>query len=212
VVGNLRSFPLDFVQKTPVKDYYIICRDELGSFKRSKSMRSLERKNRMLFLSVIFIFLSHFTVHSSTKASDIRVEKDHDSADPIIIEKNFELSEFAGQYVFLVFTSRYCKICAKTMMNLNRLFDKYKSSGLVVVGIYTDKIIDKKAVLEFATEKKISFPLVVGNTHLVNDHNVNFLPTVLLINTKGKVAKRYSGNKSYNRFKDDFEKMKNRAQ
>jgi len=157
-----------------------------------------------IIAGIVFAFL---TVPWTVRAKD-ELSRENVNTGDIIIKKSFNLSDVAGRYVYLVFVAHSCKACAETIITLNKLYKKYKSTGVAVFAIYIDKIIDRKLIGKFATEKKIIYPLIIGNEKIVKDYDVHFVPTILLVDKKGKVAKEYLGPKPLSAVEKDFISLK----
>ena len=98
------------------------------------------------------------------------------------------------------------------MPDLSKLYDKYKKDGLVILGVthfYSNgylpanpkqmlsggkrvqKMDEKeyvKHVTAFRDNTKISYPFVIGANSNFSDYGVLGIPSVAVIDTKGKIA------------------------
>jgi thiol-disulfide isomerase/thioredoxin len=166
--------------------------------------------NHKVYLYIIAAIVFAFLTVPWTARANNKISGGNNNPQIIIIEKTFNLSDVAGRYVYLVFVSEYCRTCSETLINLNELYKKYKSTGVAVFAIYIDKYIDRKRLEKFASEKKIVYPLIIGNEEIVKGYDVHFVPTVLLVDKKGKVVKKYLGRQPLSAIEKDFILLKNR--
>src|SRR5216683_4529124 len=71
--------------------------------------------------------------------------------------------------------------------------NKYKESGLSVVGVSVDED-GWKSVKPFVEEKKINYAILLGNWDLAKQFGVdNALPVTLLIDREGRIADSHVG-------------------
>src|SRR5215831_17987445 len=79
-----------------------------------------------------------------------------------------------------------CPVCQFTFPFLERLHQRYGSSGATFLGISQD---DARATKSFASEYGVSFPMVLDDDGypVSNAYGLTNVPTVLLIETDGKV-------------------------
>ena len=79
-----------------------------------------------------------------------------------------------------------CPVCQFTFPFLERLHQRYGSGGATFLGISQD---DARATKSFASEYSLTFPMVLdGDGYPVsNVYGLTNVPTILLIDTDGKV-------------------------
>ena len=95
------------------------------------------------------------------------------------------LSNFRGQPVLLNFWATWCIPCRKEMPYLNHLAEKYRGSGLVVLGLNNDWDID--GVLDFAGEHHIDYPILVAAGRAFAEYHVQSLPHSVYIDSRGLI-------------------------
>lgn len=118
---------------------------------------------------------------------------------------SFTLSSIKGKYVILDFWGSWCGPCRASHPHLKGVYEKYKSEGLTIVGICSEKKEDiatcekswKKAV------KKDGMPWtqVLNNydketTDLVKLYAIEGFPTKIILNKEGKIFYRILGGKA----------------
>jgi thiol-disulfide isomerase/thioredoxin len=136
----------------------------------------------------------------SSKAIDFSLEN-------ILDGKSVTLSKSCDKVIVLEFGSRYCKPCMEMVPDLVKLYDNYKSSGLMIFKIDIDSDPDKQVMKKFASEKKMHFPYLVGNKDIARQYGVILLPTIFILDKDKNVVKKYIGYQSYNVLEADFKSM-----
>ena len=106
-----------------------------------------------------------------------------------------KLSTWHGHPLIVDFWATWCPPCRKEVPELNAIYRKYRSKGLVVLGLSVDKVQGDgvKSVRPFAQEFKISYPILMADDELVDAMDVDNIPTTLFINRKGKLTARLEG-------------------
>jgi peroxiredoxin len=103
------------------------------------------------------------------------------------------LSNYRGRVVLLDFWATWCEGCKVEIPWYMEFQNKYKESGLSVVGVSVDED-GWKSVKPFLEEKKLNYPVVIGNWELAKLFGVdNALPVTWLIDRAGKIADLHAG-------------------
>lgn len=105
---------------------------------------------------------------------------------------DLKLSAYKGKAVLLNFWATWCHGCKLEIPWLMEFQDKYKKSGFAVVGVAMDDD-GWKSVKPFVEEKKMNYPVVVGNEELGNRYGLSSMPMTFLIDREGKIAATYVG-------------------
>jgi peroxiredoxin len=105
---------------------------------------------------------------------------------PAVSGDNVRLSEYRGQPVMLLFWSSTCGPCAGQLKLVERLYDTYHSSGLVVLGVSVDD--DAQRAERYARSHRTHFPLLFDAAKEVGRaYRIDRLPTTVLIDRSGVV-------------------------
>lgn len=106
--------------------------------------------------------------------------------------REVRLSDYKGKFVLLDFWASWCPDCRKASPFMNYLYSTYHNRGLEFVGISLDT--DKERWLEAIRADKLEW------THLSDlqgwkcptaaAYNINWIPTVVLIDKDGKIVAR----------------------
>ncbi len=102
---------------------------------------------------------------------------------------SIKLSDLRGKVVMLQFTASWCGVCRKEMPHIEKeIWQVYKDKGLQLFGI--DLREDKKRVIRFQKETKVSYPLVLDEKseifHKYADKNAGVTRNIL-IDRDGKI-------------------------
>ena len=103
------------------------------------------------------------------------------------------LKDFVGKVVVLVFFDTYCPPCISELSYLKRLH-KRAGDEIVILSVDVDPIHDTVEVLRrFREENRISWPILIGTSKVINTYEIQYTPTTLLIDRNGFIYKGYIG-------------------
>ncbi|MBF0488027.1 MAG: TlpA family protein disulfide reductase [Nitrospirae bacterium] len=104
------------------------------------------------------------------------------------------LSSYKGKVILLNFWATWCPPCRDEMPSLNRLYLKYKDSGLVVLAVSTDG--SSKVVERFMADNHLDFPVLMDSGMKISKHKyrVNAQPATFIISKDGKIVNKYFGS------------------
>jgi peroxiredoxin len=125
----------------------------------------------------------------------------HDSKDASV-----KLSDYRGKVVLLDFWATWCEGCKVEIPWYMEFQTKYKESGLSVVGVSMDED-GWKSVKPFLEEKKVNYPVVIGDWDLAKLFGIEALPVTLLIDRDGKVADLHAGMVDKDAFEGEIQKL-----
>jgi len=103
-----------------------------------------------------------------------------------------KLSDYKGQVVLLDFWATWCGGCKVEIPWYMEFQNKYKASGLSVIGVSMDED-GWKSVKPFLEKQPVNYPVVIGNPDLAKRYMVDAMPMTLLIDREGKIAASHVG-------------------
>lgn len=117
--------------------------------------------------------------------------------------RNLRLQELRGQVVMVNFWASWCAPCRVEMPHLNRLADKYRSSGFTLLGVNVDD--DPKNAMAAAAKLGLRFPVLLdGEKKVVKLYEVATMPSTVLIDRDGRVRYVHRG------YRDGYEETYDR--
>jgi len=112
--------------------------------------------------------------------------------------KTVHLADFKGRAVLLNFWATWCPPCKVEIPWFVELQNQYGAQGLTVVGVLVLDDANKDKKLQFVSDMKINYPILVGTEQVGNSYgNVENLPTTFYIGRDGKVVKSVLGLRSH---------------
>jgi peroxiredoxin len=117
---------------------------------------------------------------------------------------NLRLKEQRGRVVMVNFWATWCGPCRQEMPQLNRLFEKYRASGFVLLGVNVDD--DSSKAREVASKLGVTFPVLLDTDKTVSKlYDLSTMPSTVIIDRDGKV--RYVHRGYLTGYEDNYEKQ-----
>ena len=111
---------------------------------------------------------------------------------------NLRLQEQRGQVVLVNFWATWCGPCRQEIPHLNRLYDKYRASGFVLLGVNIDE--DARAAADLAAKLGVKFPVLLDTDKKVSRlYDMSAMPATVVIDKDGRVRYIHRG------YRDGFE-------
>ena len=105
---------------------------------------------------------------------------------------NLRLQEQRGQVVLINFWATWCGPCRQEMPQLNKLYDKYRSAGFVLLGVNIDD--DTRRATDVAAKLGLTFPVLLDTDKAVSRlYDLGTMPTTVLIDRDGRVRHIHPG-------------------
>jgi thiol-disulfide isomerase/thioredoxin len=109
--------------------------------------------------------------------------------------------QLKGKVVLVDFWAYSCINCLRSLPYIRAWADKYKDSGLVVIGVHTPEFDfehDPDNVRRAAKEIGVTFPVAVDSGYAIwNAFNNEAWPALYFIDTQGRVRHRFYGEGDY---------------
>ena len=107
--------------------------------------------------------------------------------------KIHKLTDYRGKPLLVVFWATWCPTCHRELHRMAQRYQEIKKAGLQVLLICESK--DPEAIKRTAEEYGFSnMPIAIISDQMMMDYQwVRFLPTGILIDAKGYIVKRFTG-------------------
>jgi peroxiredoxin len=100
--------------------------------------------------------------------------------------KTWTFSDLRGRVVVVNFWATWCPPCRKEMPDLETLYERFGSQGLVILGISDE---EAAKVERFIRERKVTFPVLLDPGRKVNEmFVVEGIPKTLVYDREGKLV------------------------
>ena len=117
---------------------------------------------------------------------------------------NLRLKEQRGQVVLLNFWATWCGPCREEMPHLNRLYEKYRASGFVLLGVNVDE--DARNAAGTSSKLGLQFPVLLDTDKKVSRlYQLSTMPSTVLIDRDGRVRYIHLGYKGG--YEETYEKQ-----
>ena len=111
------------------------------------------------------------------------------------------LSELRGKVVMVDFWTHGCINCVRTLPHVTKLYEKYKSRGLVVIGVHTPEFAFEKSTANVAAAIKlhnITYPVAQDNNFATwRAYSNRYWPAQYIVDKSGKVVFQHFGEEQY---------------
>jgi peroxiredoxin len=116
-----------------------------------------------------------------------RAQIAHDFELPTLDRGTLRLSSLRGKVVFVNFWATWCDPCKEEMPGMERLYQRFRDRGLVVVAVSVDSQVSR--VAPFVRERRFSFPVGLdGRMAVANLYTVRALPSSFIVDRQGRLA------------------------
>ncbi|MDQ3930821.1 MAG: redoxin domain-containing protein [Chloroflexota bacterium] len=105
--------------------------------------------------------------------------------------QSVKLSELRGRPVWVNFWASWCPPCAQEMPEMQKLYDRYRQSGLALLGVDVQE--SEEAVRSFTAGKFDWTFLIDSDGKVVDRYWVGGLPTHVFIDEQGVIRAIYAG-------------------
>jgi len=163
------------------------------------------KKNKILTVVISTLaIVAIFTILGTTSTS---AQTAPDFNLPDLNGKIVSLTDYQGKVVIVDFWATWCGPCKMEIPGFVKLQEKYKDD-LVIIGVSLDQG-GPKAVVPFAKDYAINYPVVYGNGETVKAYGgVNGIPTTFVIDRKGNIQRKYVGYRPDSVFEKDIQDFK----
>lgn len=103
------------------------------------------------------------------------------------------LKDLKGKVVLLDFWAEWCGPCKMATPIIVSLYEKYKNSGFVIIGMNLDDESDFDKVIEYIKKSKIEYPVTIKGFSVAQKYGVKGIPHFVLIDKNGSISLTITG-------------------
>jgi len=163
----------------------------------------------LLFAAAV-LWIALATQNWTDQEAGVRPVKDRkpvaDLALPQLDGGSWRLSDHRGQVVLINYWASWCAPCRQETPGLIDLSREYRYKGLSIVGVSMDEG-GKRAVESFMSEFHMPYPVLMADLTVPPVPAVEALPTTVLVDRNGRVAKSYIGAVRETVFRADVDRL-----
>ncbi len=142
------------------------------------------------------------TVPDLFKALDLIKPKNVIPASPFEVQtpegRTLRLSDHQGKVILVNFWATWCAPCRDEMPAMQKLYDRHKGDGFVVIALSMDAE-GTKVVKPFIREHRLTFPVGLDpKMTIAEKFGVRALPSTFLIDKHGKLLAMALGPREWN--------------
>jgi len=147
----------------------------------------------LLLMGALWIFLSADKTGASTNGRIPAPQEGFLAPDfslTTMSGETYSLSALRGNVVVVNLWASWCLPCRAEMPAIQRVYEKYKDAGLVVLAVNSTSQDNTASVDAFITELGLTFPVVMDyDGKVANLYRLSALPTTFFIGRDGVIRK-----------------------
>lgn len=160
----------------------------------------------LVVVGALFLSFAPESIWRGTIVAPVSERKESGSFTLSDLEGNaWSLEAHRGKVVLVNYWATWCPPCHAETPALVRLASEYKARGFEVVGISVDE--DRDLIRPFVDEYKISYPILLPTNAASLSLMIEALPTTVLYDRQGRMAKRFVGAALESTFRADIEAL-----
>jgi peroxiredoxin len=143
-------------------------------------------KKREKLLPVLFLMAALLTNSVCFAEGEREWKKASDFTLKSLTGKNIKLSELRGRVVLINFWATWCAPCKEELPLFNRLYGKYRSLGLEILGVNIDKAVSQAS--QMSGMFNLTFPVLLDTDGRVAElYRIRSMPTTFVVAKDGTV-------------------------
>jgi tetratricopeptide (TPR) repeat protein len=118
--------------------------------------------------------------------------------------KKVRSASLTGRPMLLNFWATWCAPCQKELAGWTQEYERLRAAGLDIVAVSVDDAADRAQVEQYARERGLPFTILLADRETIERYNTFYrflvertgdmeIPTSMLLNARGEVAKLYRG-------------------
>lgn len=106
--------------------------------------------------------------------------------------KEVSLADYRGKVVIIDFWATSCPPCRRELPHIQKIYEKYKDKGVIVLAITSESNIEK--VKEFIEEEGYSFPVLIDRGREASSaYGIRAIPMLFVLDREGIIQHIHRG-------------------
>ena len=191
----------------------------LNIIKRKQNILNYVVKIGALIIIIMggFVFYTGFTMEvvkdddNTIKASKVELGTPINFTLKDQFNKTYTLDDYIGKTIVLHFYAIDCFSCLDELPNIEKIYNDYNQNkdDVIMLSIANTSRNPKKDIIDFLKENNYTFTSLMAKNKLFNKYYVTTYPNTYIINSDGNIAFTSFGSLSYDRLKEQIEKVRN---
>ena len=191
----------------------------LNIIKRKQNILNYVVKIGALIIIIMggFVFYTGFTMEvvkdddNTIKASKVELGTPINFTLKDQFNKTYTLDDYIGKTIVLHFYAIDCFSCLDELPNIEKIYNDYNQNkdDVIMLSIANTSRNPKKDIIDFLKENNYTFISLMAKNKLFNKYYVTTYPNTYIINSDGNIAFTSFGSLSYDRLKEQIEKVRN---
>ena len=122
----------------------------------------------------------------------------------------WRLADHRGQVVAINYWASWCEPCWQETPMLMAINDEFAPKGFAIVGVAVDERNSNavpQSVTHFVNALKVAYPIALVAPMSQMSYSMEGLPTTILIDREGRIARTYVGEIRETTFRDDISRL-----
>ncbi len=170
----------------------------------------LQKALKYVALALAVVLLAVASQGWMTQTGELQSVKSRKSMPKVNVSRldggRLNLADHRGEIVLMNFWATWCPPCRQETPGLAKLANDYRAKGVAVVGISLDEG-GTEAIQAFVNEFHLPYPVGLVDPASPWASAVESLPTTILIDRDGRVAKTYMGAVRESVFQADIDRL-----
>ena len=191
----------------------------LNIIKRKQNILNYVVKIGALIIIIMggFVFYTGFTMEvvkdddNTIKASKVELGTPINFTLKDQFNKTHTLDDYIGKTIVLHFYAIDCFSCLDELPNIEKIYNDYNQNkdDVIILSIANTSRNPKEDIIDFLKENNYTFTSLMAKNKLFNKYYVTTYPNTYIINSDGNIAFTSFGSLSYDRLKEEIEKVRN---
>ncbi len=147
--------------------------------------------NRIFTLIMLFFLFSFVHAQNSQKLDTVKFSD--------LSGEKISLNLFKGKITIVNFWATWCAACLKEMPELQKIYEEFDREQVRVVGIAV--MSDKNKIKKMIDLTRVTYTILIGTRKDLQKFSKDFtIPQTIILNSKGEVIARFTGDQDYKTF------------